>query len=92
MGLRKLCTAEKYIDVIFIESPESIEELTVVAEHFPSTPVLANMIEGGRTPLLSADKPEALGYAIAIYPIGEPTTSGRAPGVWYLLVALSGSA
>lgn len=57
-------------DVIFIESPESKEELAMVSEAFPETPILANMIEGGRTPLLSAPELEELGFGIALYPTG----------------------
>lgn len=54
-------------DVIFIESPETKEELEYVASSF-KVPVLANMVEGGRTPLLSADELEQLGFSLVIYP------------------------
>lgn len=54
-------------DVIFIESPESKEELEYIASSF-KVPVLANMVEGGRTPLLSAEELEKLGFSLVIYP------------------------
>ena len=57
-------------DVIFIESPENVEELKAINEAFRGTPTLANMIEGGRTPVLPAEELEALGFALAIYPTG----------------------
>jgi 2,3-dimethylmalate lyase len=57
-------------DVIFIESPEGVAELKAINEAFPDTPTLANMVEGGRTPMLPADELETLGFALAIYPIG----------------------
>jgi 2-methylisocitrate lyase-like PEP mutase family enzyme len=54
-------------DVIFIESPESEAEMRQVAQEIDA-PLFANMVNGGRTPLLSADKLKELGYAIAIHP------------------------
>lgn len=57
-------------DVLFIESPESVDELKRIAKSFPNTPMLANMIEGGRTPFLPAAELEALGFAVALYPTG----------------------
>jgi 2-methylisocitrate lyase-like PEP mutase family enzyme len=54
-------------DVIFIESPESEAEMQTVSERIDA-PLFANMVNGGRTPLLSADRLKELGYAIAIHP------------------------
>jgi 2-methylisocitrate lyase-like PEP mutase family enzyme len=54
-------------DVVFIESPESEAEMRQVAQEIDA-PLFANMVNGGRTPLLSADKLKELGYAIAIHP------------------------
>ncbi len=65
-------------DVIFIESPESMDELKRINVAFPNTPTLANMIEGGRTPLLSADELERLGFGIAIYPLGPLYAAAKA--------------
>jgi len=55
-------------DIIFIESPESEEELTIVGESFDK-PVLANMVEGGKTPVFGVNKLEKIGFKIAIFPI-----------------------
>lgn len=54
-------------DVVFIESPESEEEMLRVAAEIDA-PLFANMVNGGRTPLLSADKLASMGYSIAIHP------------------------
>jgi 2-methylisocitrate lyase-like PEP mutase family enzyme len=54
-------------DVIFVESPETEAELREVAAGI-SVPTLANMVETGRTPYLSAERLGELGFAIAIYP------------------------
>ena len=54
-------------DVLFIESPESEAEMEQVCRSF-DLPLLANMVEGGRTPILSGDELQALGYSLAIFP------------------------
>lgn len=56
-------------DVIFVEAPESIAELETIAESFPDIPTFANMIEGGRTPSLSAGELERLGFKIVVFPL-----------------------
>ena len=55
-------------DVLFIESPESEAELARIARSF-DVPLLANMVEGGRTPVLPARRLEELGFRIAIHPV-----------------------
>ncbi len=55
-------------DVLFIESPESIEEMRRIGETFKGVPLLANMVEGGRTPVLDRKTLEEVGYRIAIFP------------------------
>lgn len=54
-------------DVVFVESPESEEEMLKVAAEIDA-PLFANMVNGGRTPLLSAKRLQEMGYAIAIHP------------------------
>ena len=55
-------------DVLFVESPETPEELRRVAETFKGAVLLANMVEGGRTPYLPAAELGAMGFKIALYP------------------------
>lgn len=63
---------KKYVDagadMLFVESPNSMEELKTVADEFSEIPLMANMVEGGVTPLLSADELESMGYSLVIYP------------------------
>lgn len=59
--------AEAGADVVFVESPESEEEMIAVAAEVKA-PLFANMVNGGRTPLLPADRLAELGYAIGIHP------------------------
>jgi len=62
---------ESGADVLFIEAPETVEQLTTIGKTFGgSTPLLANMVEGGTTPIKSADDLEQLGFSIVIYPGG----------------------
>ena len=56
-------------DILFIEAPRSAEEMRRVAEAFPGVPLVANMVEDGKTPLLSVAELEAMGYRIVLYPI-----------------------
>ncbi|MGK7928608.1 MAG: oxaloacetate decarboxylase [Spirulina sp.] len=56
-------------DILFIEAPQSVEELEAIAATFPDVPLFANAIEGGKTPILSSDRLEALGFKIVVYPL-----------------------
>ena len=55
-------------DVIFIEAPESVDHLETIAASFEA-PLFANMIEGGKTPFLSAQELERLGFKLVVYPL-----------------------
>ncbi|MFN0162726.1 MAG: oxaloacetate decarboxylase [Burkholderiales bacterium] len=55
-------------DGLFIEAPLSIEEMELIGRSF-DVPQLANMLEGGRTPILKPAQLEALGFRIVIYGI-----------------------
>jgi 2-methylisocitrate lyase-like PEP mutase family enzyme len=64
-------------DVLFIESPESEEELARIGRTF-DVPLLANMVEKGRTPILSRERLEALGFSLAIFPAAGFLAAGAA--------------
>ena len=55
-------------DMVFIEAPRNLDELTKIHEAFPDTPLMANMIEGGKTPLTDTAKLRDLGFRIVVYP------------------------
>jgi len=70
-------------DVLFVESPESLEELRRVGETFRGAHLLANMVEGGRTPYLSAAELGAMGFKIALFPATGFLTAARALQIAY---------
>lgn len=54
-------------DVIFVESPESEAEFERIGQEIDA-PLLANMVESGRSPIIPAERLAELGFSIAIYP------------------------
>ncbi|HWF37320.1 MAG TPA: isocitrate lyase/PEP mutase family protein [Candidatus Acidoferrales bacterium] len=56
-------------DMLFIEGPQSEEEVTEVARAFPQVPLLFNWAEGGKTPPMPFDRLKELGYRLIIFPI-----------------------
>ncbi len=65
---RGIAYAEAGADVVFIEAPQSKEEIECISETIKA-PLLINMIEGGRTPLMSKKEIEKLGFALITYPL-----------------------
>lgn len=59
--------AEAGADILFFEAPQSEEEMRRACAAF-DTPMLANMADGGKTPILPAKVLEEIGFALAIYP------------------------
>ena len=57
-------------DVLFVEAPESIAEIEQVATTLSDMPLLFNYAEGGRTPAVTHDTLQGLGFKIVIFPIG----------------------
>ena len=58
-------------DVLFIEAPRSVDELKLIRKSFDlNIPLLANMVEGGKTPVKTANDLESLGFNIVIFPGG----------------------
>lgn len=55
-------------DILFVESPESEEEMRRIGQSF-DVPLVANMVEKGRTPVLTRDELASIGYKIAIFPV-----------------------
>lgn len=56
-------------DILFIEAPQSVEELDVIARNFKGVPLVANLVEDGKTPMLSPKELDQLGYRIVLYPV-----------------------
>ncbi|WP_374304322.1 oxaloacetate decarboxylase [Ferrovibrio sp.] len=58
-------------DVLFVEAPQSTAEMRTITSRFGNrVPLLANMVEGGKTPLLSAAELAEIGYRLVIFPGG----------------------
>ena len=67
-ALRRLEAYDKAgADILFFEAPQSEDEMRTACAHF-SKPMMANMADGGKTPILPADQLKDIGYAFAIYP------------------------
>ncbi|MBP6014543.1 MAG: isocitrate lyase/phosphoenolpyruvate mutase family protein [Alphaproteobacteria bacterium] len=73
--------AEAYLtagaDLLFVEAPQSEQELRLVADRFKGTPLVANMVEDGKTPMLSATELGALGYRLVLFPISALLAAAR---------------
>ena len=83
--------AERYleagVDILFIEAPEDDDQLKSVTDRFAArVPLLANMVEGGSTPIRSAEQLQELGFRIAIFPGG--TARAMVPAVQAYLASL----
>jgi 2-methylisocitrate lyase-like PEP mutase family enzyme len=65
-------------DILFVEAPETHAQMQAIVARFGArVPLLANMVEGGRTPLASAHELAALGYRIVIFPGGTVRALGK---------------
>jgi 2-methylisocitrate lyase-like PEP mutase family enzyme len=77
-------------DILFIESPESEAEMEAIGRRF-DVPLLANMVEGGRTPILSRAELERLGFKLAIFPVAGFLAAAAALQSVYGEIRASGS-
>jgi 2,3-dimethylmalate lyase len=64
-------------DILFVESPESLEEMRTIGRSFDK-PLMANMVEGGRTPVVDKKTLEEVGYSLAIFPAFGFLAAGEA--------------
>jgi 2-methylisocitrate lyase-like PEP mutase family enzyme len=88
--------AEAYVEaganVLFVEALRSIGEMRAVTERFAGRiPLLANMVEGGATPITGAADLEALGYSIVIFPGGIVRALAKTAGDYYASLHGNGS-
>ena len=88
--------AEAYVaagaDVLFIEAPRSGEQLARIAQTFKGrVPLLANMVEGGHTPITSAADLQSIGFDIVIFPGGIVRALARTAQDYYASLRANGS-
>ncbi len=57
-------------NLIFIEAPQTIEDMKKINREI-AAPTLANNVEGGKSPLLTAKELESIGYNVAVFPISS---------------------
>ena len=56
-------------DILFIEAPGSLEDMRTIANEFNGKWLFANMVEGGKTPILSHSELKSLGFKVVVYPL-----------------------
>lgn len=79
-------------DALFIEAPRSMDELRAVCTTFRGrAPLMANMVEGGATPITGAADLEALGFALVIFPGGIVRALAKAAEEYYASLRATGS-
>jgi 2-methylisocitrate lyase-like PEP mutase family enzyme len=88
---RALLYREAGADVLFVEAPKTQAELKRIPPAFGGVPLMANMVEGGKTPLLTAAELEALGFALVIFPGGIVRALGHMASEYYASLAAHGT-
>jgi 2-methylisocitrate lyase-like PEP mutase family enzyme len=83
--------AEAGADLLFVESPETEEEMALIGRELGDKPLVANLVEGGRTPMLAPSRLAGLGYALAIYPIAGLLAAAAALEAVYRQIRETGS-
>lgn len=88
--------AEAYLeagaDMLFVEAPQTLEQLQGVVSRFAGrVPLMANMVEGGKTPALGASDLEGLGFSFVIFPGGVVRAIARTARDYYANLMAEGS-
>ncbi len=83
--------ADAGADLVFVESPETEEEMAAIGRELGDTPLVANMVEGGRTPMVGNARLAELGYALAIYPVAGLLSAAAALETVYRQICETGS-
>jgi 2-methylisocitrate lyase-like PEP mutase family enzyme len=78
-------------DVLFVEAPKSRDELKRIPPVLKGMPLMANMVEGGKTPQLKATDLEALGFSLVIFPGGIVRAVAHLAGEFYGSLAANGT-
>ena len=78
-------------DVLFVEAPKTRDELKRISPTLKGVPLMANMVEGGKTPPLKAADLEALGFSLVIFPGGIVRAVAHLAGEFYASLAANGT-
>jgi 2-methylisocitrate lyase-like PEP mutase family enzyme len=88
---RALAYRDAGADILFVEAPKTETELKRIAPALSGVPLMANMVEGGKTPLLAAAELEALGFALVIFPGGIVRALAHMASEYYASLAAHGT-
>ena len=78
-------------DVLFVEAPKTRDELKRISTALKGVPLMANMVEGGKTPPLKAAELEALGFSLVIFPGAIVRAVAHTAGEFYASLAANGT-
>jgi len=76
-------------DVIFVEAPLTVDEMSRICSEIPA-PCMANNVEGGKTPLLSAEALQQIGYAVVAFPVAATYVIAHALSRFYGVLKATG--
>ena len=88
---RALSYRDAGADILFVEAPKTRAELQRVPIAIKDVPLLANMVEGGKTPPLAASDLEAIGFSLVIFPGGVVRALARTAKDFYASLATHGT-
>jgi 2-methylisocitrate lyase-like PEP mutase family enzyme len=78
-------------DILFVEAPKTREELQRIPPAINGVPLMANMVEGGKTPPLAAADLEAIGFSLVIFPGAIVRALARTASEFYASLAAHGT-
>jgi methylisocitrate lyase len=76
-------------DIIFVEAPLTVDEMSRICSEVPA-PCMANNVEGGKTPLLSAEALQEIGYALVAFPVAATYVIAHALAKFYGVLKATG--
>jgi 2-methylisocitrate lyase-like PEP mutase family enzyme len=89
--LRARMAAELGVDAVFVEAPQSVDEMAAVADALPGVVLVANMIEAGKTPLMTPAELHELGYDLIVSPLSGLFAMARSVASAYHVLADQGT-
>jgi 2-methylisocitrate lyase-like PEP mutase family enzyme len=88
---RAVLYKETGADMLFVEAPKSRHDLARITKALPGVPLMANMVEGGKTPILPAQELEQIGFSLVIFPGGIVRALGYMAAEYYGSLASNGT-
>ena len=79
------------VDAVFVEAPQSVAEMEAIAAALPGTVLVANMVEKGKTPLLTPEELGQLGFSMIVSPLSGLLSAARALGDAYATLRREGT-